>query len=850
VATTEGVRGQLGDGTQKQEGPVAAMENLGYSQRTLAETGKTYRWAGRFGITLTVIAGLLIGGWWWLVWHPLARTDGRLPLQGLKAGVVVDRDRWGVPWIRASSVHDMLVAQGYVTASDRLWQMDLLRRAAAGDLAQIFGPGLVAQDRERRILGLRQAAQAAAAALSPDDRAMVDDYARGVNLYIENHRWNLPLEFRLLRYRPQPWTATDTMLVTAYMYEMLTSTWKEELDRAWVTSRVGPERARDLFTVNSPYDHILAGATTPPAALPPDPAPAAQTSPASPPELSFFPTDPAPDPAKRSAWLNAQALLGSLPSQIGAVLGSNNFVVSGRLTASGKPLLANDTHLPLSVPCIWYVDHLTAPGWNVEGFSIPGVPLVIIGHNDRIAWGFTDDLADVQDLYIETFNPQSPHEYLDDGKWVPATVRQETIPVRGHSGASVEVDVTRHGPVVYRDGNTGYALQWTALEPGGMGFAFPLIGRAQNWPQFLDVMRQIRGPAQNTLYADVDGNIGFVVAGRIPIRKKGDGTVPVPGDTDAYGWTGYIPFDQLPQLFNPPGGIIATANGRVVGPGYKHWFTDRWAPPYRTARIYQLLEGRKDLRPADFDAIQADVVSLPDRFLAQQMLEAAAKHPPSDPEARQLVNRLKGWDGRAVADSVETSFLHYAREALLEDLLKPYLGSRTKKYDWWRDVVFLNNVLRERPARWLPHNYASYDLLLAAAANQSVARLRDIWGPREDDWRWGRVNSLELQHPLALRGPLRWLLNVGPVGHDGSAYTVDATRGGFGPAMRFVADLGDFDHSLMELTLGESGQYGSPHYRDQFEHWVSGNGIPAPFSPEAEAKARKHELILEAAPKR
>jgi penicillin amidase len=800
---------------------------------------------------LALVGGLLVGSWWWLVRRPLAKLDGHFPLEGLKAASVVDRDRWGVPWIRASSGHDMLIAQGYVTASDRLWQMDLLRRAAAGDLAEIFGPVALAQDRQRRTLGLRDAAQAAAEALSPDVRAIIDGYARGVNLYIETHRWNLPLEFRLLRYRPRPWTATDTMLVTAYMYEMLTSTWKEELDRAWVTSRVGPKRAKALFAVDSPYDHILAGATTPPASLPAegDPAPSAGGHAETPAELSFFPTDSAPGPGRRSAWLDAQALIGALPSQIGAVLGSNNFVVSGSRTASGKPLLANDTHLPLSVPSIWYIDHLTAPGWNVEGFSIPGVPLVIIGHNEHIAWGFTDDLADVQDLYIETFNPNSPHEYRENGKWVRATVRHETIPVHGHPSVSVDVDITRHGPVIYRQGDTGYALQWTALEPGGMGFGFPLIARAQNWPQFLDVMREIRGPAQNTVYADVDGNIGFVVAGRIPIRKKGDGTVPVPGSTDAYGWTGYIPFDQLPQLFNPPGGIIATANGRIVGPGYKYWFTDRWAPPYRTARIYQLLEGRKDLRASDFDSIQSDVVSLPDRFFAQQMLAAAGKHPPSDPEARQLVNRLKGWDGRAVADTVETSFLHYARRALLEDLLKPYLGKQANKYDWWRDVVFLNNVLRERPGQWLPHGYSDYDQLIAAAADQSVARLRQVWGPREDDWRWGRVNSLELQHPLALRGPLRWLLNVGPVGHDGSSYTVNATRGGFGPAMRFVADLGNFDNSLMELTPGESGQYGSPYYRNEFERWVSGNGIPAPFSAAAEAKARKHELILEATPR-
>lgn len=795
--------------------------------------------------------GLLAGGWWWLVYHPLARLDGRITLDGLKAGVIVDRDRWGAPWIRASSAHDMLVAQGYVTASDRLWQMDLLRRAAAGNLAEIFGPEALAADRERRTLGLEQAAEAAAASLDPEDRAIVDDYAQGVNLYISRHRWNLPLEFRLLRYRPRPWTATDTMLVSSYMYELLTSTWKEELDRARVTKIVGAARARDMYAVDSPYDHILVGAlagTTVPGSPPQVGKPAAWSPPAQPgPDTAGRATRFLPvDQATADGWASADALFGALPAEVGEVLGSNNFVVSGAHTESGKPLLANDTHLPLAVPCIWYIDHLTAPGWNVEGFSIPGVPLVIIGHNSRIAWGFTDNLADVQDLYKETLNPDNPRQYRVNGQWVEANVREETIHVRGRPDVHLQVETTRHGPIVYRQGDVGYALAWTALQPGGIGFSFPLIGQAQNWQQFLEAMSRISGPAQNAVYADVDGNIGFVVAGRIPIRKKGDGRVPVPGDTDEYGWTGYIPFDQLPRLYNPPGGIIATANGRITGPGYKYWLTDRWAPPYRTARIYQLLEGSKDLRPADFDAIQDDVVSLPDRFLARQLLGASRRYPPSDPQARNLVKRLDGWDGRAVADSEETSFLYYTRAALLNDLLQPYLGNQTGRYDWWRNEVFLENVLRQRPARWLPPKYANYDQLLSEAADQGIARLREIWGPREDDWLWGRVNRLELQHPLGRRGPLRWILNVGPVGHDGSEYTVNATRAGFGPAMRFVADLADFDDSLMELTPGESGQFASPYYRNEFRRWVAGHGIRAPFSRGAEANATAHELILAA----
>lgn len=800
------------------------------------------------GVALLVISAIAAAWLWWLVRRPLAQVDGRVELAGLKSGVVIDRDHRGVPWIRASSLSDLVEAQGYVTASDRFWQMDLLRRAAGGELAEIFGPDALPADRERRTLGLREAAQANVASLDPADRALLDSYARGVNLYIHSHWHNLPLEFRLLRYRPRPWSPADTMLVSAYMYELLTSTWKEELDRSRVTERVGTQRAQDLYAVDSPYDHILVGAA--PASklrlrASERDAPGAEAPSRRVPEPAIA---GGADPAVRSGWRNAQAMLGALPSELGAVLGSNNFVVSGQHTYSGKPLLANDTHLPLTIPGIWYLDHLTAPGWNLEGFSLPGVPLVIIGHNDRIAWGFTDDLADVQDLYLERFNPQNPRQYRVDGKWVEDTVREETIHVRGRPDVHLQVAETRHGPVVLRSGNLGYSLRWTALQPGGIGFAFPMIGQAQNWQQFLDAMRRIPGPAQNVVYADVDGNIGFVVAGWIPIRKKGHGEVPVPGNSDSYEWTGYIPFDQLPQLYNPPGGIIATANGRIVGPAYKYWFTDRWAPPYRTARIYELLQGRNALRPADLDAIQDDVVSLPDRFLAEQLLAAVRRHAPADPEARNLVNRLQGWNARAVADSVETSFLFYTRQALLADLLKPYLGNDTQQYDWWRDLVFLEDVLRQRPARWLPPSFAGYDNLLSAAADQGVSQLRKIWGPREDDWHWGRVNSLELQHPLALRGFFRLFLNVGPVAHDGSAYTVNATRGGFGPAMRFVADTSNWDASLMELTPGESGQYGSPHYRDEFAAWIAGHGLPAPFSPAAEAKAQVHELVLDPAP--
>jgi penicillin G amidase len=803
-------------------------------ERHKEQTLKRLLKAFLLGLLILILLAAVAG--WQLVYRQLAQLDGRLTLPGLKSQVIVDRDGHGVPWIRAASTEDLLVAQGYVTAQDRLWQMDLLRRAAAGELSEIFGPATLTLDRENRALGLRQAADRAAHNLDPKMRAMLDAYASGVNRYIAQHRERLPLEFEILGYRPRPWTAADTFLLSGFMYELLTSTWRQELNRAKVTERVGPERAKDLYVVDSPLDHFIVGNRPASAARGAAPPALAEATAAL--ETRFDP------PAEE--WPEALRLLIGFDRDV-AALGSNNFVVSGAHSYSGKPLLANDTHLPLLVPTIWYRVHLTAPGWNVAGFALPGVPLVIIGHNDRIAWGYTNTMADVQDLYVETLNPKNPHEYLFNGQWMPADVREETIRVKGQAGEKLEVVVTRHGPIVRREAGRAYALRWTALEPGGMGLGFPMVGKAGNWNEFRAVMQTIGGPAQNAVYADVHGNIGYIVGARIPIRKSGTGAVPVPGDTDAYDWTGYIPFDDLPEAFNPPGGIIATANARVAGPGYRWYLTDRWEAPYRTARLYALLERKTGLRPQDCAAIQDDVVSLPDQFLAGQLLAASRARPPSDPAARRLIARLATWDGRIVTGSVEASFLHLVRETLLRDLLEPFLGKDTEVYQWWRKPVFLDNILRERPARWLPKQHADYDELLLGAADDAVRQLSRRYGSQERNWQWGRVDPLEMLHPLGMRGILQRILSVGPVGHNGSRYTVDAIRQHAGPAMRFVADLANWDNSLMEIPLGESGQYASPYSRDQFPLWLAGRPLPAPFSATVEEKVQKHRLLLEPA---
>ena len=784
---------------------------------------------------------------WWFFHRALPQLDGAAALPGLSAQVRVDRDAWSAPHITASSVDDMVMAQGYVTAQDRLWQMDVLRRVAEGEISEVIGNGpnglALSSDRLFRTYGIRQAAERDAAALDPESRTVMEAYADGVNAFITSHQNRLPWEFGALGYKPRPWTPADSLAIVGYMYRTLSNTWPLEIDRAWVTQKVGPERAAQLFSQDSPDDRVIVGAA--PSSTP---APARSPATISATLRSGSAASPGDSAASRAEDEAFSVITASDEDEdVRAGTGSNNWVVNGAHTASGKPLLANDPHLELTVPDIWYVVHLTAPGWNVEGAALPGEPLVVIGHNDRIAWGFTNNGADVQDLYIETFDAANLPRYRANGQWVKADVRTERIKIRGQADQVFDVYTTRHGPIVELDGDTSYALQWTALQPGGLSHSYLLMGRAQNWQEFKDALRDVVGPAQNAVYADVDGNIGFIVAAKIPIRKKGDGSVPVPGDTDDYEWTGYIPFDELPQAFNPPGGIIATANARVVGPGYPHYLTDRWAPPWRTERIYDLLSAKQNLTPADMNAIQNDVLSIPNQRLAAALVEASRASLPQDTHTRDLLARLANWDGRAAADSVEESFVMRVRVALLRNVLSPFLGAETGRYTW-RSAVFVDWLLREHPVNWLPSGYRNYDELLIHSADDAVAQLAAATHNSDSSaWPYGRLNSLIMFHPLGRNGILRRLFSIGPLPQSGDVFTVKAMTRTHGPSMRFVADLSNWDNSLLEISTGESGQFLSSHYKDQFPEWFAGRPIASPFSDAAEQSSRAHTLLLEPA---
>jgi penicillin amidase len=803
--------------------------------------------------TVLVIAGALA---WRFIYKPLPQLDGSLSLPGLQKEVTVDRDNWGVPHIRASSLEDAVEAQGYVTAQDRLWQLDLMRRASRGQLSEIVGPLALKSDKQFRTFGFSRAAERDYAAMDKDSRALMEAYARGVNRFIDQHQNTLPLEFSLLKYKPQTWQPTDSLVIAGYMYQTLTDTWERELDRSKVEVRVGEDRSKELFAVDAPMDHFVVGDP----AVSNDGSQASRVDPDEDDDDDDMPTDNILKAAGRGAdsvrtpetyaditsalWPSIKGYLEETQSEIRKGLGSNNWVVSGAHTATGKPILANDTHLELSIPPIWYEIHLSAPGFNAKGFTLPGAPLIVIGHNDHIAWGFTNNGADVQDLYIEKFNPAAPNEYQVNGKWTKAQVFDEVIRVKGQPDEHLKVVVTRHGPVVHQESDKAYALRWTALEPGGLGNTYNWLSTAKNWHEFRDIMKRVWGPGQNAVYADTEGNIGYIMAARVPIRKKGHGEVPVPGDTDDYEWTGYIPFDQLPQALNPDSGLIVTANGRVVGPNYKPYLTDRWEEPYRTARIFDLLHDKTDLRPIDMLKVETDTYSFPHAFLADQMSSAAKTAQPKDPRAKKLVDGLKDWNGIADADSPLVSFLVMSRRAALDLILEPYLGKDTNLYAW-RSTAFLQKILTDRPAKWLPPAYQNFDELLAATADRAVTMLAEqTKSERVEDWQWRDLNSLEMLHPLGRDGFLKHLLSITGKPQSGTSYSVRAATKRHGPSMRFIANPANWDDSILLIPAGESGQVGSGHYTDQFSYWYEGEPIVAPYSDAAEAKARKHTLTL------
>ncbi len=797
-------------------------------------------------LLLAVLAGVLALAW---VRHAmqasLPQLDGDIHVGGLSAPVNVRRDQHGVPHIEAATMDDLLFAQGYVTAQDRLWQMDILRRFASGETAELLGKSLVEHDRYQRVLGFRAAAEAAIANTNPRDMHMLEQYARGVNAYIEQTRDNLPAEFRLLRYQPQPWRPLDSILVSLNIHADLETGYPAKLGREKVAAALSPEMVADLYPVGSWRDH-------PPVSGQPD-----LTQPQ--PDIPDVPLDESQSKV-RSAWpfellhslaLTRAAMLTRVAMPTRAAItepcrecipGSNNWVISGAHSINGKPLLANDMHLSHTIPNTWYEAHLKAGEFDVAGVTLPGVPLVVAGHNAHIAWGFTNIGADVQDVYVEQLNEQGQYQAADG--WHAIEHATEHIHVKRGSDVAVDVARTGHGPIItpVLPGETRtLTLKWTAYDPQAVTLTMFDIDSARNWSEFRAACASWGSPEENAVYADDQGNIGYQAIGKVPLRPGGLIGVPI---TDVqHEWNGYIPFEQMPSALNPPGGILATANSRVTADKTQWPLTLNWSSPYRNERIWKWLGAKDKFAPEEMLTLETDVYSDLDHGLAQRFAYAIDHASKTNTRVKQAANLMRNWDGRVEADSVAAAIVFGARRALWQMILEPRLGSQWKRYSWDESAFAQEEMVAHEWPRWLPAGYANWNDLLTAAVEKALA---DKQAPLDlAGWRYGDLYPVEIQHPVYGQMPfLKKWTGSGIHPQSGDGVTVKQVGRAFGPSERMTVNFADIDASTLNIVMGQSGNPLSPYYRDQWAYWYGGRTFALSFSDNAVRAAATHTLTL------
>jgi penicillin amidase len=756
----------------------------------------------------------------------LARIDGRLETAGLDSAVEVRRDRWGVPHIYAKTQRDLFFAQGFVAAQDRLFQMDLWRRTGQGRLAEVLGPKFVERDRFARMLAYRGDMNAEWASYAPDTKQIASDFVRGVNAYIAQVRDRPPVEFTLLGYKPEPWTPDVPLQRMAAL--SMTGNAEMEVLRAQLVEMLGAERVSQLFPTIPHRDldpvgtGFYAGITS----------------------------------ASLGAYDDATG-----PVVVPRVVGSNNWVVSGALTKSGKPLLANDPHRYLDNPSLRYLTHLVGPGWNVIGAGEPGVPGIAAGHNERIGFGFTIVGMDQQDVYVETIGPCASSGlavnarcYLSGGSWKPLRVIIDTIPVQGEPGRIVRLEFTEHGPLVTVDTATdreghrrGFALRFVGSEPGTAGYLAQLsVNRARDWSSFLAAAGRWKLPTENLVYADVDGNIGWIAAGLMPIRGW-SGLLPVPG-SGGYEWAGFRRTDELPRAYNPASGFIVTANHDIRPDGYDTPLNFEFATPFRANRIASVLGAARDsvargqprqgFTVDDFKRLQHDEYSLQASMLVPELLRVASDAGVAD---RWEYRTLANWDYVMRVDQSAPLLYEMWKRALSglaairvagNDRAAAMIGGGS----WLDEWVSPNQALSLVPD-------AQRAVLMRAAMDTALTRIESRLGPDRAGWRWGAIHTASFAHRIAAAfdPPL--------VSRGGDGNTVNSTSGGdykqqYGASFREILDFADWDRSVATSVPGQSGQPESVFYANLLPLWGRGEYFPLVYSRAAVERETAHVLWL------
>jgi penicillin amidase len=751
-----------------------------------------------------------------------SRVEGKLPVAGLAAPVEVLRDRWGIPHIYARTLEDLFLAQGFVQAQDRLFQMELWRRSTQGRLAELLGPGLVERDRITRLVTrYRGDMEAEWASYDVDARRIVESFVRGINAYVDLRRGDPPLEFRLAGLDLEHWRPED-LLARAEAFVMSGNA-ASEVARARQVSRLGAERALAL--------------------APPDPP--LPASALVPPGLDLEAVGP--------ELAAALASIGSAPrfaprETLAASgfddYGSNNWVLAGRRTATGRPYLANDPHRNLDHPSLRYLVHLDGPGYKVAGAVVPWFPGVAIGHNEDVAWGLTIFAIDAQDLFVEETDPADPTRYRVGSDWEAMRVEREAVRVKGARPVEVELRFTRHGPVVHQDlaRHRAFALRWTGSEPGTAGYLAGLaLGRARSAAEFREALRRWRMPGENFVFADRSGAIGYQAAGLAPVRDRGHGLLPAPGASGDYDWRGFHPMEALPRAADPERGFLATANHRTLEPG--HPVVGReWSNRFRIDRIEEVLGRDRPFTRQDMQELQQDVVATPARALVPLLLDLA----PADPAVREARERLLAWDARMDASSGAAALFAAWHVELAGALTRRLSGSDGTGADAGlvRAVaaqVVVDALRAPGPAR---------DALLVETLGRAAAAMRERLGGDAAAWRWGHLHRARFAHPLAVDAATRALFDRGPLARPGYGYTVNNTGGAdfeqtAGATFREIVDVGAWDETLVSSAPGQSGEPGSPHFDDLLPIWAEGRYLPLAFSRRKVEELARHRLVLE-----
>jgi penicillin G amidase len=721
----------------------------------------------------------------------------RIPLGGLRKPVEILRDRWGVPHIYAEDEDDLFFAQGYITASDRLFQLDLWRRIGTGKLAEVLGPSAIPRDRIARLVRYRGDWDAEWASYSPHAKRIAESFTGGINAYIQRLGGKRPSEFALAGYDPALWAPED---VTARMAGLLmTSNLVTEVTRAEQIKQLGLATVARIF--------------------PPDPRIA----------LSI---PEGLDLSGISSRIVKDYNTAVTPIHFPGEQGSNNWVIDGTRCETGKPLLANDPHRAIELPSLRKTVQLVAPGWNAIGAGEPALPGIALGHNEQIAFGFTIVGIDQQDLYVEKLNPENPVLYLNRGAWKPMQVEHENLAVKGQATQVLELHYTLHGPVLYEDParHLAFALKWVGAEPGSAGYLAGLgLAQAHNWSQFKDAASYYKVPTENLVYADRDGNIGWIASGLAPVRKNWSGLLPVPGDEGKYEWSGFLSIDEHPIKFNPPEHYIATANNNILPRGYSHELNYYWAVSARHDRILEMLGSKPKFSIADFERMQQDTVSLPARKFIEVVKSWQAK--PDSVGSRQKPSFVQ-WNGGMSMDSRE-ALVYEVWVNHLERLVFPELKAGTRVDP---DVFF--RELEASPKR---------DDLMEQSLEEALADIEKRLGPDSVNDKWGNLHKVHFNHPL---GYAEW--NVPPISRPGDAFTVNATSGtdfqqAAGASYREIIDVSDWDRSVTTNTPGESGNPGSRHYADLAADWAAGRYHQLPYSRPAVEAAAEERIVLEPA---